>query len=63
MIPLAQMIEELDRGSILIINDEDREYVQGVKMLLDMNEVVGQEAILRIQQIYKEFVKLQPFPM
>ena len=58
MITLAQlhmMIKELDEGSFAILDEGDREYVEGVKMLLHMQEPVSEEAKLRITGIYQKF--------
>jgi len=53
------MVNTLEESSVLLINDEDRDYVRGVKLLLDMSEVVTPEMVKRIVHIYTEFTKLQ----
>lgn len=52
---LHQMIEELDRGSFVILDDNDREFVEGVKMLIEMQEPVPPDAVQRVATIYKKF--------
>jgi hypothetical protein len=52
---LQQMIAELDEGSFAILDEKDREFVEGVKMLLRMDEAVSNEAVQRIKDIYDKF--------
>lgn len=55
--PVAQMIEQLDRGSFAILKDDDREFVEGVRMLVEMQEPIPQDAVQRVAKIYMEFKK------
>lgn len=52
---LQAMVEELDRGSFVILEDNDREFVEGVKMLIDMQEPVPPDAVQRVVRIYTKF--------
>lgn len=53
------MVNTLEESSVLILNDEDRGYVRGVKLLLDMGEVITPEIVGRVASIYQELTKLQ----
>ena len=53
--PLAQMIEELDRALVAVVNEGDREFIEGIKILMEMQEPIAQDAIQRVAKIYIKF--------
>jgi len=55
--PLGEMLQELDRALFAIMDENDREFVEGIKMLVDMEEPVPQDAAQRIAKIYIQFQK------
>jgi hypothetical protein len=57
------MVEELDRGSFAILEEKEREYVDGVKMLLHLQEPVSEEVAQRVKEIYVKFKKTMHLAM
>lgn len=54
---LVGMTNELAEGAFAIVNDVDRDFVDGVKLLIDMEEPVATEDTQRLRKIYAEFQK------
>jgi hypothetical protein len=52
---LVAMVNELSDGGSVIVNDDDRVFVEGVKLLIDMEEQVPVKDAQRIQLIYIAF--------
>lgn len=50
--PLADIIVLLDESAAIIVNDNDREFVQAARMWLDMGEPIGEESAQRLLKIY-----------
>ncbi len=50
----SQMITELNDALLAIVEEEDREFIQGVKMLLEMSHGIQPSDIRRAKQIYVE---------
>jgi hypothetical protein len=53
--PFAQMVGELDAGSLLLVNDSDRDFIEGLKMLAEMQEQITASDVVRLQKIYLAF--------
>jgi hypothetical protein len=53
--PFGQMIAELDEAQAAIVNDADREFIQGILMLLSMQEAIAQSDAQRVQKVYVRF--------
>lgn len=56
---IQQMVAELDQSSFLIVNDEDRNFVQWAKMMIEMMEPISVEGNNRIYKIWLGFKKFQ----
>lgn len=57
--PFAQMVGELEESSMLLINDSDRDFVAGLKMLAEMQEQITASDLVRLQKIYATFKQTQ----
>jgi len=49
------MVAELDQGSFAIIDAKDQEFVEGVKLIIALQEDISVETALRVQKIYNQF--------
>lgn len=57
-ITIAEMINELDESAFAIIHDEDRNFVQATKILIEIGEPISTKDAERVITIYQEFQKL-----
>jgi hypothetical protein len=58
----AQMLEavrEMSANQLVIISDNDREFILGIDMLLEMEERIPASYIPRVEKIYAEFQRNQ----
>lgn len=52
---VERMVEELDQGSLAIIDPKDQEFVEGVKLIIAMQGDINAETALRVKRIYDKF--------
>lgn len=60
---LQQMITELETASFAILDPQEREFIEGVKFLLHMQENVTPEAAMKVKTIYDKFQKAMHLAM
>lgn len=57
--PFVQMVNELEEGSMMLVSDSDRDFVAGLKMLVEMQEQITASDLARLQKIYAAFLQNQ----
>jgi len=54
-VPWQQAVSEMNDNIVMLMSEDDKEFVQGIALLLEMGEAVSPSYIPRVESIYKKY--------